>query len=80
MLGFDGAIVMDERLAAVTLSVVFVVTLPDVAPMIDVPTDTPWARPVAPTVATDPLDDDHITDDVMSLDVPFEKVPSAVIC
>ena len=80
MLGFAGAIVMDERLAAITVSVVFVVTLPDAAPMVDVPTDTPWTRPAASTVATDPMDDDQVTEDVMSLEVPFEKAPIAVIC
>ena len=71
---------MAERLAGITVSVVFVVTLPDVAPMVDVPTDTDWTRPAASTVATDPLEDDQVTEDVISLEVPFEKVPSAVIC
>jgi hypothetical protein len=69
---------MDERLAAITLSVVFAVTLPDVAPMVDVPADTDWTRPAASTVATDPLEDDQVTEEVMSLE--FEKVPSALIC
>ena len=80
MLGFAGVIAMDERLAAVTVSVALAETAPDAAPMVEVPTDTPWARPVAPMVATAGLEEDQVTEELTSCEEPSEKAPIAVTC
>ena len=80
MLGFAGVIAMDERLAAVTVSVALAETVPDATLMVEVPTDTPWTRPVAPTVATAGLEEDQVTEEVTSREEPSEKAPVAVTC
>jgi hypothetical protein len=72
--------VIDERLAAVTVSVVPAEMVPDAALMFVVPTVRLWARPVASTVATDGLDEDQVTDEVISSMEPSEKAPVTVTC
>jgi hypothetical protein len=59
----------DCSVAAVTVSVAFPETLPEVAEMADEPALIPIARPPAETVATEVVPEDQITEDVMSFDV-----------
>lgn len=68
MLGEVGVTEINERVAAVTVSVVVPVTLPDIADIVDVPAATEVANPFEPDVllmvATDVRADDHVTEEV----------------
>ena len=66
MLGLTGVTVIETRIAAVTVKVVFPDLLPDVAVMTAVPAAAPVARPLAFTVATLIVPDDQVTDAVIS--------------
>ena len=72
-----GPIVIDERVADVTVSMSLAETAPDVALMAEVPATRPRARPVASTEATDPEEEDQMTEDVRSCEEPSEYLPIA---
>lgn len=65
---------------SLTVIVVLPETPPDVAVMMVEPTPAAVARPVALMPATAVSEEDHVTDVVISLPVPSEKVPVAVNC
>jgi hypothetical protein len=76
---------MDTRVAAVTVIVVWPLTAPDAALMVEAPRFTAVARPRDPAVleicATAPLDDSlQVTVDVRSCVELSENVPVAVNC
>ena len=79
-----GVIVMDMRVAAVTVSVVVFVTDPSAAVIVVEPTVIAVASPLEPAVllivATALFDEVHTTDAVMSWVVPSLNVPVAVNC
>jgi len=56
----------------VTVSVVLADIVPDVAVMTDVPAETPVARPLEFTVATDVVPDVQVTVAVILFEVPSE--------
>jgi hypothetical protein len=60
-LGLAGVTDMEDRVAEVTVRVVFPETLPKVAVMVVVPTETPVARPLLFTIAADVLDEVQAT-------------------
>jgi hypothetical protein len=71
----DGVTAMDTRAGGVldTVSKVLPETVPLVAVMVVVPTDTPVARPVLlPMVAAAAVDDCQVTEGVMSAVEPSE--------
>ena len=72
MPGFAGESVSDERVAAVTVSVVVAETAPDFAVMIEVPTVRPRTTPVESTDATDASDEDQTAEREISRDEPSE--------
>jgi hypothetical protein len=76
--GLVGTTMTDCSVAAVTVSVALPETLPEVAEMADEPAFMPIARPPAETVATEVVAEDHVTENVMSFDVPSEYEPIAV--
>ena len=79
--GFTGVTAMLCNVAAVTVSTVEPLTPPSVALMLDVPTATPWARPVvAPIVAVPGIADAQLTEPVMTAVVASEYVPVATNC
>jgi hypothetical protein len=55
-------------------------TLPEMAMIVAVPTETPLARPLLSTIATDVSDEIQVTLVVISGVVPSEYVPTAVNC
>jgi hypothetical protein len=61
MLGLAGVTAMEDRVAEFTVRVVLPETLPVVAVMVVVPTETPMARPVLSIVATDGFDELQVT-------------------
>ena len=63
---------MEDRVAGVTVRIVFPEMVPEVAVMVDVPAATPVARPLLLTVATDISDDLQVTFVVISRLVPSE--------
>jgi len=63
---------MEDRVAGVTLRVVFPEMLPKVAVMVDVPTATAVARPLLFTVAADAFEDPQVTCEVISWLSPSE--------
>jgi len=63
---------MEERVAVVTVRVVFPEVLPDAAVMIAEPAAMAVARPLLLTVATDVLDELQVTCAVISWLVPSE--------
>jgi hypothetical protein len=71
---------MEDKVAEVTVRVVFPETLPKVAVIVVVPTETPVARPLLFTVAADVLDELQTTWVVMLWLVPSEYVPEAANC
>jgi hypothetical protein len=79
-LGLAGVTDIDDRIAGVTVRVVFPEILPEVAVMVAVPAPTAVARPLLFTVATDVLDELQVTCVVISWLVPSEYVPEAVNC
>src|SRR2546425_12096859 len=84
MLGVVGVTSIVDRVAAVTVSVVFPETLPSVAVIMVVPAATDVARPFDPLalliVATPGLDELQVTWVVKSCVVLSLKVPVAVNC
>ena len=64
--GLAGVTAMLCRVALVTVSTVLPLTAPRVAPMLDVPALTPWARPVLPMVAVAVVPEDQVTEPVRS--------------
>ena len=80
MLGLVGVTEMDTSVAVVTVRVVDPEMLPDVAVIVVVPAATEVAFPLEPMVATDVVDELHVTDVVRSCVVLSEKVPVAVNC
>ena len=80
MLGLAGVTAMEDRVAEVTVRVVFPETLPEVAVMVAVPAATGMARPLLLTVATDVLEEAQVTWLVISWLVPSEYVPEAANC
>jgi len=63
---------MEDRVAGVTLRVVFPEMLPEVAVMVDVPAAIAVARPLPFTVAADAFEDPQLTCGVISWLVPSE--------
>jgi hypothetical protein len=61
MLGFAGVTDMEDRIAGVTVKVVFPEIVPEVAVMVAEPVETAVARPPLLTVATDVLDESQVT-------------------
>src|SRR2546428_456471 len=84
MLGFVGVTVIVDRVAFVTVSVVFPETSPSVAVIVVVPAATDVAKPCEPPalliVATAVLDELQVTWVVRSCVVLSLKVPVAVNC
>jgi hypothetical protein len=79
-LGVAGVTAMETSAAALTVSVVFPVTLPEVAVMVVVPVARVVARPLAAMVAVVGVDDAQVTDDVRSSVELSVYVPVAVNC
>lgn len=75
-----GVTAMDVNVAAVTVRVVFPLTVPEDAVMVVVPADTPEARPDVLMVATEVAEELHVTDDVRLFVPPSVYVPVAVNC
>jgi hypothetical protein len=80
MLGLAGVTEMEDRVAAVTVRVVFPEILPEVAVMVAVPAARPVARPLLLTVAADMLEELQVTCELISWVVPSEYVPEAANC
>lgn len=80
--GAAGEITMDVRFAAAALTVKVAVdcTEPDCAVMVTDPAAEPVAIPTAVMLAMLESDDPHVTELVMSLEVPSEKWPVALNC
>ena len=78
--GFAGVTAMDTRVAAVTVSVVEPLTLPDVALMVEVPVATAVASPPAVMVATLVVAELHVAVLVRSCWLESVYVPVAVNC
>jgi hypothetical protein len=72
MLGLAGVTDMEDRVATVTVRVVFPEILPEVAVMVAVPAATPVARPLLFTVAADVFEELQVTWVVISWLVPSE--------
>jgi hypothetical protein len=70
MLGLTGVTDMEDRVAEVTVRVVLLEIIPEVAVMVATPAATAVARPVLLTVATDGLEEPQVTCRVMSKLVP----------
>jgi hypothetical protein len=74
-----GVTATETRVGAVTLRLVDPITEASLAEIVVVcPEVTPVARPVAPTVATDVLEEIHVTVLVRSCVLLSEKVPDAL--
>ena len=80
MLGLAGVTVMEDRVAEVTVRVVFPEILPEVAVIVEVPAATAEARPLLLTVATDGFEELQVTCVLIPWLVPSEYVPVAVNC
>ena len=80
MLGLAGVTVTEDRIAGVTVRVVFPEIFPEVAVMVAEPAATAVARPLLLTVATDVLDELQVTCVVISWVVPSEYAPEAANC
>ena len=78
--GLAGVTAMLVSVAAVTVSTVEPLTLPNVALMVDVPIATPWASPLALMVAVAGVADAQVTEPVMTAVVASEYVPVATNC
>ena len=63
---------MDASVAGLTLNVAMLEIPPKVAVIVAEPTDTPLDSPAAVTVATVVAEDDQVTTEVKSKDVPSE--------
>ena len=80
MIGLTGVTDMKDRIAEVTVRVLFPEIIPEVAVMVAVPAATAVARPLPLTVATDVLDELQVTCVVTSRLVPSEYAPEAANC
>ena len=84
ILGFAGDTSIEIRVAAVTVSEVEPVMLPEVADTVVVPTESECARPLDAASllmdATAPFDKLHVTAPVKSCVVLSEKIPVALNC
>jgi hypothetical protein len=78
--GMAGIGVMEDRVAEVTVRVVFPEILPEVAVMVAVPAEMAVAMPLALTVATDVFDEAQVTCGLTSWLVPSENAPRAINC
>jgi hypothetical protein len=79
-LGSAGVIVMEDRVAEVTVRVVLFETAPEVAVMVVVPAVRAVARPLLLTTATEVSDELQVTNLVMSPPGATGNVPVAVNC
>ena len=75
MIGLTGVTDMKDRIAEVTVRVLFPEIIPEVAVMVAVPAATAVARPLPLTVATDGLEELQVTCVVTSRVVPSEYGP-----
>ena len=80
ILGLAGVTDMEDKAAAVTVNVAVPEILPEVAVMVELPTEIAVTRPLLSTVATVVLDELQVTCMVIPLVVPSEYVPEAVNC
>jgi hypothetical protein len=81
MLAVVGVIAIETRVGAVTVRTTKgLVTLPEVAVMLETPTLRPVAKPPLAIVAVAVLDEVHVTEEVTFCVEPLEKVPIAVNC
>ena len=80
MIGLTGVTDMKDRIAEVTVRVLFPEIIPEVAVMVAVPAATAVARPLPLTVATDGLEELQVTCVVTSRLVPSEYAPEAANC
>src|SRR6202041_3230344 len=78
--GFAGVTAIDCSVAAVTVSAVDPLTVPDVALIVDVPTPAPVPSPPAVIVATVVVPELHVAVLVRFCVVPSLNVPVAVNC
>jgi hypothetical protein len=78
--GFAGVTVIDDKMAAETVSVADPEMLPEVALIVVVPTATAVASPAALMVAVAGVPEAHVTLVVMFCVVPLLSVPVAVNC
>ena len=79
-LGLAGVRDIEDRVAGVTVMLVFFAILPEVAVMVAVPAARAVASPPVLTVATEVLDEAQVTRVVISWVVPSEYAPEAVNC
>jgi hypothetical protein len=78
--GLAGVTAIETRVAAVTVSVVDPVTLPEVAVMVVVPTPVDVANPAFEIVATPAAEELHVAVPVRFCVLPSLYVPVAVNC
>ena len=78
--GIAGVSAMETKVAGLTFNVAMLEIPPKVAVMVAEPTDTAFDLPAAVTVATAVAEDDQVTTEVKSNDVPSEYVAVAVSC
>jgi hypothetical protein len=76
----DGLIAIETSAAAVTVTPVEPVTLPELAVIVAVPIPTLLASPVLSIVAVDTVSDDQFTTLLRSCVLPSLKLPMALIC
>jgi hypothetical protein len=79
-LGLAGVTAIEDRVAGVTVMVVFPAILPDAAVMVAIPATTAVASPVLLTVVTEVFEEAQVTCLVISWVVPSEYLPEAVNC
>ncbi len=80
MLGLAGLRNMEIRFAGVTLTIVIPEMFPEAAVMVAIPKPIPKTKPVLSTVATELLDELHVTWFEISDLVPSPNIPVAVSC
>ena len=78
--GLNGLTDMKDRMAEVTVRVLFPEMTPEVAVMVAVPAATAVAKPMLLTVAADGLEELQVTCVITSRLVPSEYKPEAVNC
>src|SRR5947209_20123504 len=79
MLPFAGEIVIESRLAALTVTAAVAVIPSKVAPTVELPTFVPVAKPLF-VIESAEVEDDHCVTFVTSCEVPSEKSALAVNC
>jgi hypothetical protein len=75
VLGLDGVRDMEDRVEEFTVPVMLPEILPEVAVIVEVPAAMGVTRPPPVIVATDVLDEDQVTCEVISWLVPSEYMP-----